>query len=130
MQSHQLVLLLVLFCALLELGAEMAIGIRAQNIKQATATSSSSSLLVLGVVAYAVIGYLYARSLEFGQISIANTLWQILSVVLVAAAGIFYFKDRLSLGQLVGLIVVTAGGVLLLSGEHGDTPWTRPRFSV
>ena len=84
--------------------------------------------LAAGVAIYAVVGLLYGLSLLFGKISIANTLWQVLSIVIVFGIGVYMYKEVPTVGQWVGLAVILVGLVCMMTGEAST--WKRPLVST
>ena len=105
-------ILLVSIVALMEVGAEFALGLAARE-----PSFRASAKFIVGVLLYAAIGVLYGYSLRHGSITIANGFWQIFSIVSISAVGIWYFGDRPTLGQIVGLLVVIIGSMLMFSGS-------------
>jgi multidrug transporter EmrE-like cation transporter len=71
--------------------------------------------LVLGMSLYAIIGYLYFKLLRSGKqsLTLANTLWNIGSTILIAFVGYFFFKQVLNRTQFLGIILVLVGTILL-----------------
>ena len=80
--------------------------------------------LAAGIAVYAVVGIIYGLSLLFGKLAIANTLWQVLSIILVFFIGVYMFKETPTVGQWIGLLVITLGLVFMLTGE--DAIWKKP----
>lgn len=101
---------LVALAMALEAGAEVSLAIWAQK-------NPAVGLFVLGIFLYAVIGAVYGYSLKFASITIANTLWQLFSIIVVGLIGILAFKDRPTIGQWTGLGFATIGAAFILSGS-------------
>ena len=82
---------------------------------------------MIGVVCYACIALLYGASLKHGSLSMNNALWQSVALIIVTLVGIGFFKDRLTLGQWVGVSIVSVGFIVLLSGSEnfGTSNWFR-----
>ena len=70
-------------------------------------------LLVLTVFGFGVAGILFAYSMKFNSLAIANIAWIAISVFFVTAFDYLYFKETLSLLQFVGLIVILVGFVMI-----------------
>lgn len=81
--------------------------------------------LVTGIAIYALVGLLYGISLIYGKLSVANTVWQVLSIVIVFGLGIFLYKEAPTIGQwlAVGLILVGLG--LIIFSEKDVWPLNR-----
>ena len=92
----------------------------AQYFLQKHATSPTQTQnLALGMTLYARIGYLYFKLLRSGKqsLTLANTLWNIGSTILIALVGYFFFQQILNKTQLLGIILVLVG-TILLSGKY------------
>lgn len=74
-----------------------------------------SVIAVLGVVgAY----YLLSLSLKYGMIiGIAYGIWAAVGITLMACIGTLFFKEPLSLVQVVGLVLIIAGVLALEWGK-------------
>lgn len=73
--------------------------------------------LIAGAAIYAVVGVLYGLSLLFGKLSIANTIWQVFSIVVVFGIGVYMFGEKPSIGQWISTVVILVGLGLMLSAE-------------
>lgn len=101
---------LVSLAMALEAGAEVSLATWAQK-------NPAMGLFALGIFLYAVIGAVYGYSLKYASITIANTLWQLFSIVVVGLIGVFAFKDRPTVGQWTGIGFAAVGAGLILSGS-------------
>ena len=101
---------LVSLAMALEAGAEVSLATWAQK-------NPVVGLFVLGIVLYAIIGAVYGYSLKYASITIANTLWQLFSIVVVGLIGVVAFKDKPTVGQWTGLGCAAVGAALILSGS-------------
>jgi drug/metabolite transporter (DMT)-like permease len=121
-----IVLKLVSVCVVLELLAEIALNVRAKA--DTPPWMPGWTLLALGILLYVAVAVVYGESLRYGEVTISNAMWQCLALLIVTIVGVFLFKDRPSVGQWVGLGIVTAGFVIVLSGskELGNSSWFRP----
>lgn len=81
--------------------------------------------LVGGMLVYCLVGCLYGVSLLLGDLTIANSIWQVLSVVSVTFLGVVVFSERPSPVQWTGILVITAGLVTMLLGSPGLLPPSR-----
>lgn len=88
----------------------------------------SSALWWMGVVAAACGWLLLVKAVEFGEISIVQPLMSVGDLLLVAVA-VFFFKERLSVVEWLGLALTLAGAVILGSQAREVKPtgidWTR-----
>lgn len=80
--------------------------------------------LIAGIGIYAVVGLLYGLSLLFGKLSIANTLWQVFSIVIVFGIGIYLYGEMPTIGQWIGLGIILLGLTCMLTGEADS--WANP----
>tara|TARA_Y100001970_G_scaffold150071_1_gene184027 strand:+ start:109 stop:501 length:393 start_codon:yes stop_codon:yes gene_type:complete len=101
---------LVALAMALEAGAEVSLATWAQK-------NPAVGLFVLGIFLYAVIGAVYGYSLKFASITIANTLWQLFSIIVVSLIGILAFQDKPTVGQWAGLGFSVIGAGIMLSGS-------------
>jgi multidrug transporter EmrE-like cation transporter len=51
------------------------------------------------------------------NLTVANTLWQVANMILVALVGYFAFEDNLSVVQVIGLLLAVVSAVLMMVGE-------------
>lgn len=82
--------------------------------------------LVAGVGIYAIVGVLYGISLVYGKLSIANTIWQIMSIVIVFWIGVYMYKERPSIGQWIGVSVIILGMAVIVLAEKDVWTTTHP----
>ena len=101
---------LVTLAMALEAGAEVSLATWAQK-------NPAIGLFVLGIFLYAVIGAVYGYSLQYASITIANTLWQLFSIIVVSVIGILAFRDTPTVGQWIGLGFSVVGAVVMVSGS-------------
>ena len=119
--------LLTTLCTALEGGAEVALK---QWAGPADGTTSWTdrwgrpSLLALGVVLYAVIGLVYGFALVYSTVTIANSIWQCLSILLITAIGVLFFKDKPTLIQWAGLVATLLGLIFLILGDGRSARWS------
>ena len=79
-------------------------------------------LLIGGMLVYCLVGCLYGSALLLGDLTIANSIWQVLSVVSVTFLGVVVFKERPTVGQWTGVAVITLGLLIMLTGSPGLIP--------
>ena len=70
--------------------------------------------LYLGIIGYVLVSYLYVLLLKTQKsLAVANILWNLGTVITVTAVSIFYFKQKLTNRQLLGIGVSIFGIILL-----------------
>ncbi len=69
--------------------------------------------LVGTALGFALAGIFFALSLQYEGMAVTNVLWIAISVILVAAAGYFIFKENIDTWQFVGMGCVILGIVFL-----------------
>ena len=76
--------------------------------------TKNNIFLVLGCAAYLAVSILYYFVLKTGQkLAIANVIWNIGTTVGVFLVGTFYFKEKLTTKQLIGVALAVVSGFLL-----------------
>ncbi len=65
--------------------------------------------------------YFIGLAVKSISISIAYAVWEVLGMICIACIGVFYFKENLSLLQIIGIILGLSGIVLINIGEIGHT---------
>ena len=58
---------------------------------------------IIGIIIYCIIAYILYEILKDGNIAITNALWNATTIVLVTLMGIFYFDEKLTIYQYIGL---------------------------
>ena len=59
---------------------------------------------VVGLVFYMIVAIILYHILKVGNLSITNALWNATTVILVTLVGVFYFKEKLTKYQYIGLL--------------------------
>ena len=78
--------------------------------------------LATGIGIYALVGLLYGISLVYGKLSVANTIWQVLSIVIVFAIGIYTYREAPTFGQWIGVAIILAGLGCIIFSEKDIWP--------
>lgn len=69
---------------------------------------------LLGIVFYALVAVAYKQVLSKGApIYIANALWSAGSGISLLSVSYFYFHDKITWRELIGVILIIFGGLLL-----------------
>ena len=82
--------------------------------KHAKTGNDLSILLILGIICYMLVGYIYAIFLRHEDyVSLANSYWDIGSMIMVTLMGVLYFKEQLTTRQTIGIILIILATLLL-----------------
>jgi multidrug transporter EmrE-like cation transporter len=73
----------------------------------------NTAWFAVGVLFYAVVGYLLRLTFNGTGMAMTNALWSGLSVVATTAVGILLFKETLHLHDFFAIALI-AGGVMIL----------------
>ena len=86
----------------------------AQFFLQKMTKTNENVYLIVGVLLYAAVGAIYSIILNRGKkIAITNSLWNAGTEITVALLGFLYFNQKLSQGQILGMVLILAGVNLL-----------------
>lgn len=110
LENTTYVILFVAICMLIEMFAEIALNFWAKP----NAWHQHYLPLVVGILLYALIGYVYGTSLRYGSVTIANCLWQCFSIIFIGCIGVLIFGDKPTRGQWWGMAIVLVGTVLMV----------------
>lgn len=58
---------------------------------------------IFGILIYCIVGYILYEILKSGNIATTNALWNATTVILVSLMGIFYFDEKFTTYQYIGL---------------------------
>jgi multidrug transporter EmrE-like cation transporter len=77
-------------------------------------TTKNNLFLYLGLLGYLLVGAIFAYILYIhSQMTVVNSLWQVLNVILVSAVGLLIFKEKITPKQMVGVVLAIMATVLL-----------------
>ena len=86
----------------------------AQFFLQKQIKSNQNIFLIIGILLYAVVGFIYYNILNNGKkLAIANSLWNAGTEITVALLGLIIFGQKLSKGQICGIVLILIGINLL-----------------
>ncbi len=106
-----LTILIVLFLVIAEVAAEYF-------IQSSVEKDEKGFHFMLSMLLYMLIPLvLYTLFKTTGNITVANTIWQVANIVLVALVGYFAFNDNLTPTQIVGLVLAMVAAFLMMFGE-------------
>lgn len=76
-------------------------------------STDHTAWFAVGVLFYAMVGYLVKITFNMKGMAITNALWSALSVVATTTVGILLFKETLHIHDLIAIALI-AGGVIIL----------------
>ena len=65
--------------------------------------NKNNNYYLLGIVIYALVAYTLYEILKSGNVAVTNALWNATTVILVSLMGIFYFEEKFTIYQYIGL---------------------------
>ena len=86
-------------------------------IKKVT-TGLGLSWLIIPMIGYAITPLIFYNALKLESMVIMNLTWDVVSDILVTAAGILYFKEKISGTKMMG-VILSLFSVFLMTYE-GD----------
>tara|TARA_B110000285_G_C14939375_1_gene521243 strand:- start:376 stop:717 length:342 start_codon:yes stop_codon:yes gene_type:complete len=72
---------------------------------------------IIGIFIYCIVAYILYEILKDGNIAITNALWNATTVVLVTLMGIFYFDEKFTIYQYIGLAFAILA-VIFIEMDH------------
>ena len=94
MKNNNTIWSLILFIAVLE---TIAMGIIEDS------ANKNNNYYILGILIYTLVAYTLYQILKTSNIAITNALWNATTVILVTLMAIFYFEEKLTFYQYIGL---------------------------
>jgi drug/metabolite transporter (DMT)-like permease len=61
--------------------------------------------LIIGVILYALLGFVIYKLLHYGNILILNIIWHLIYFILLFLMGFFIFKEKINFQKIVALIL-------------------------
>lgn len=68
---------------------------------------------VITILAYGICFYCFSRALEHINLSFAYALWSGLGIVVSTMISVFLFKESITFGGLIGIVLIIVGVVIL-----------------
>ena len=65
--------------------------------------NNRSNVYIIGILLYLLVGYILYKLLINNTLAMTNAKWNILSIIIVTAIGLLYFKEKLSIYEKFGL---------------------------
>jgi len=76
--------------------------------------TKNNIFLYLGILGYIVVGGIFAYILYIhSELTIINSLWQVLNIILVSAIGLMIYKEKINTWQSFGVALAIISSVLL-----------------
>jgi len=86
----------------------------AQYLIEKYTKNNNTYLLIIGIVAYGIVGYIFYKLLLTGEkLAIANILWNAITTVTVYIIGLIFFNEVLTIKQIIGCLLVFFGSILI-----------------
>ena len=76
-------------------------------------TSHKLWIFAVAVICYALMGVLLILALNYKTLAITNVIWGALTIAIITAISILYFKEPLTTLQGIGIFLVLIGVVLV-----------------
>jgi small multidrug resistance pump len=73
----------------------------------------SNAFFALGVLFYAVVGYLLRSTMNASGMAMTNALWSGLSVLATTLVGILLFKEMLHIHDYFAILLIVSGVMIL-----------------
>lgn len=70
--------------------------------------------LVLGIISYSIIAYIYYKILSSGEkLANANIYWNVSTIAIVTLMGVFLFKQKITVKEIIGILIAITGVVIV-----------------
>lgn len=80
--------------------------------------TSEYQYFLIAVLCYAMVCYLLLQSYNYKGMGIVNTLWSGTSIIVILFVGIFFFNEKIYIGDIIGIILILIG-FFLISYNNG-----------
>lgn len=68
---------------------------------------------IFGVLIYGIIAYILVLSFKYEKLAIVNVMWGGLSALILTLMAYYFYGEKLSWKQILGIIVIIAGTLIL-----------------
>lgn len=75
-------------------------------------------LFLIAWLLYALVLYFLYKSYSYTNFALTNALWDSGTILAMATIGYFYFKEKFTTGEIVGMVFVVSGAIML--GYFGE----------
>ena len=86
-------------------------------LKRASDIRGSNNNLIIGICLYALVAFLFYKSLGFHKFGILNIIWHISMFLVTLGVGYFIFEERYNFKEQLGIIFGIIA-LVLLSSQH------------
>jgi multidrug transporter EmrE-like cation transporter len=69
--------------------------------------------ILAGMFCYAAVAMLLYAAYKYRKLGIVNALWSSLSIVMMLAIGYFFFQEKLSILDKVGVVFILIGVIVI-----------------
>lgn len=69
-----------------------------------SSVDSMNNYYIYGMVGFFISGYILYLLLDLGELFITNSVWDILSIILISVIGIVYFRETYNIYHIIGLL--------------------------
>ena len=70
--------------------------------------------IISGIILYAIVGFCYYIALTSDvPLGIVNVMWQASTIIIMTLISIFYFKQKITTKQIIGIVIVAIGSVFI-----------------
>jgi len=78
-----------------------------------------SLYLILGIILYSIVGFVYYLALNTDMpLAIVNVIWQASTIIIITLISMFYFKQKISIKQIIGIIIVAIGSIFFIPTQQ------------
>lgn len=74
--------------------------------------------MIIPTIVYALQPWIFLKSLNFSSMVTMNLMWDILSDILVTAAGLLFFKEKVSNKKFIGILFAFVAIFLMTSDDE------------
>jgi multidrug transporter EmrE-like cation transporter len=76
-----------------------------------------SAFMILPTIVYAIQPWVFLSSLNYESMTVMNLLWDVLSDLFVTISGVFFFKEKITRAQTIGIGFAIMAVFLLTCGD-------------
>ena len=92
----------------------MVLELTAVNFIKLWSSKGWNWYLALGIISYTLVGIVFAHVLYISSdMTVVNSLWQVLNIILVTAIGILFYKEKVTVQQKIGVFLAITSTLFL-----------------
>lgn len=80
----------------------------------------SKYFMILAILCYSAVSFFLFVSYYYKGVGIVNALWSGLSILLMIAIGMIFFKEKINHGEWIGIFLIIAG-IVIINASNGIT---------